>query len=616
MEQADRVGVNFKERNTATRLPWSKKETATRLPWSKKMEKFFMMRLQIRILIVTLTIIGTTATGHAFEPGLPPESAAAAAAAAYQHPGLTTLPSPGLDLPAPATVPAQPQAADYSKNLKSDVFGANLFTGAFASQGASLFNPDYVVAIGDMLQVRLWGAFSYDALLTVDPQGNVFLPNIGPMQVAGVRNQDLQRVAEKSVGKVFRSNVSSYVSIATAQPVRVFVGGYVNRPGLYSGTSMASLLYYLDLAGGIDTERGSFLNVQVKRGEEVRATVNLYDFLLAGRMPLIQLSAGDVIFVNSRQNTVKVGGLAENSKRFEFTDTARTVADLARLAKPFAQATHVRVVRNSGSVRNVEYYPLDAASRVAIQNGDEVDFTADKKAGTITVRVEGEHLSAQEYVLPNGARFGEVIKQVTLSERSDAVNVQLFRTSVRERQKAMFATALKSLESSVLTARSATSDEARLRKEEADLILKWIDRARAVTPSGQVVIATVAGRDELPLENGDVIRIPAKDGLVLINGEVLFPTTIVFNEKIEVEGYIERCGGFTQNANTSRVVVAHRDGSFDEGRGRSFFGSNVVRPGDEILVLPKIDVKAVQIVKELTQMLFQIAMTAKVVVGL
>jgi len=570
-----------------------------------------MMRLQIRILFVAMAISGVAATGYSLEFGLPLDSGATGSQS-FAMPA-SAMPAPAA--PSSATLSALPQVADYTANLKSDVFGANLFTGAFASQGASLFNPDYVVAIGDKIQARLWGAFFYDALLTVDPQGNIFLPNIGPVRVSGVRNQDLQRVAEISVAKVFRSNVSSYVSIAAAQPVRVFVGGYVNRPGLYSGTSMASLLHYLDLAGGIDTERGSFLNVQVKRGEEVRATVNLYNFLLEGRMPLIQLSEGDVIFVNSRQNIVKVSGLAENAKRFEFNDTARTIADLARLAKPLAQATHVRVTRNTGVVKNSEYYPLEEGARVALQNGDEVEFTADKKTGTITVRVEGEHLSSQEYVLPNGARFGELIKQVKLSERSDAINVQLYRLSVRERQRAMFATALKSLESSVLTARSATSDEAVLRKEEADLILKWIDRAKTIIPSGQVVVAA-AGRDDLLLENGDMINIPAKDGLVLINGEVLFPTTIVFNAKIDVEGYIDRCGGFTQNANTSRVVVAHRDGSFDEGRGRTFFGSNMVRPGDEILVLPKIDVKATQIVKDLTQILFQIAMTTKVVMGL
>lgn len=192
-----------------------------------------------------------------------------------------------------------PQAFDYSANANSEVFGAQLFTGSFARPGATQFNPDYLIATGDRLQVRIWGGFTFDTVLAVDPQGNIFLPHVGPVKVLGVRNQDLQKSVDVAVRRVFRSNVFSYASLAAAQPVRVFVGGFVHRPGLYNGTSMDSLLHYLDQAGGIDPERGSFLEVQVKRGEQVRSTVNLYDFLLDGRIPLLQLGDGDVIFTNS-----------------------------------------------------------------------------------------------------------------------------------------------------------------------------------------------------------------------------------------------------------------------------------------------------------------------------
>jgi protein involved in polysaccharide export with SLBB domain len=525
------------------------------------------------------------------------------------------------DQSVPVTPP--PQATDYTTNLSSDVFGANLFTGAFARQGATQFNPDYAVAVGDKIQVRLWGAFNFEAPLIVDPKGNIFLPHAGPVLVMGVRNQDLQRVVEAAVGRAFRANVSSYANLAAAQPVRVFVGGFVNRPGLYSGTSMDSLLHYLDQAGGIDPERGSFLNVQVKRGEQVRVTANLYEFLLNGTMPLVQLADGDVIFVAPRQNTVKVGGLAENAKRFEFTDSASSVADLIEIAKPRAAATHVRVVRNTGAVKSVEYYPLSEAASVSLQNGDELDFTADKKPGTITVRVEGEHLSAQEYVLPYGTRMGELIRQIQFSERSDKDSLQLFRQSVKERQARLLDTSLRSLETTALTARSGTSDEARLRKEEAELILQWVDRAKKVEPRGQVVIAQTAGIDDLLLENGDIIRVPTKDGLVLVSGEVLFPNAIAFDRSLSLDDYIRRAGNYTQNADAARVVVAHRDGSFSEARGQkgSFSlgdDSNDVplRAGDEILVLPKIDVKSRQIWKDMTQIIYNVAVSAAVVLGL
>jgi protein involved in polysaccharide export with SLBB domain len=392
--------------------------------------------------------------------------------------------------------------------------------------------------------------------------------------------------------------------------VRIFVTGYVSRPGLYNGTSMDSLLHYIDLAGGIDPERGSFLNVQVKRGNTVRATISLYDFLLQGRIPLVQLGDGDVIVIGARQNVVRVVGMAENARRFEFDRPALTIGELSTLAKPNAQVTHVRVTRNSGIVKNTEYFVLGDAAAVTIGNGDDVEFIADKKPGTITVRVEGEHASAQEYVLPYGTRLNQLLSRISFSDRSDVGSLQLFRLSVRDRQKAMLETSMKSLESTILTARSGTSDEARLRKDEADLILQWVARARKIQPAGQVLIAQGSSRDKLLLENGDVIRVPPRDGLVLVSGEVLFPNAIVYESNLKVEDYIQRAGGYTQNAENSRVVVAHRDGSFDRTQQAA------MRAGDEVLVLPKVDVKSRQIWKDLTQVIYQIAVSAKVVFGL
>ena len=572
------------------------------------------MRL-LRRLTLLLFWLAAIAQAQTMPSFLAAPAASGTAAATATAP-LRSSASPLAPASVPEITPTTPQGFDYRANLQSDVFGAQLFTGAFARQGATQFNPDYAIAGGDTLQVRLWGAFEFDSQLTVDPQGNIFLPHVGPVQVRGVRNQDLQGVMDTAVRKVFRANVNSYASLAAAQPVRVFVGGFVYRPGLYSGTSMDSLLLYLDQAGGIDPDRGSFLNVQIKRGAQVRATINLYDFLLDGRLPLIQLGNGDVIFVSPRASTVKVSGLAENAKQFEFANSPPTVAELARIAKPRAQATHVRVIRNTGTVRNTEYFPLEQAVNVKLQHGDEVEFTADKKPGTITVRVEGEHLSAQEYVLPYGTRLGALLSRIELNERSEVQSVQLFRLSVRERQKQLLATSLRSLESSLLTARSGTSEEARLRKDEAELTLQWVERAKQIEPLGQVLIAQATQRDDLLLENGDVVRIPTRDGLVLVSGEVLFPNAVAHQIGLSLKDYIERAGGYTQSADNSRVVVAHRDGSFEQADATRLIANTAVRPGDQVLVLPKVDEKQRQFWKDLTQIIFQIALSAKVVFGL
>jgi len=540
--------------------------------------------------------------------GLVPSGGSSSDAAASRSGAAVPMQTPVL--------PQAPQTADYTANLNSDVFGANLFTGNFARAGATQFNPDYLVAVGDRIHLRLWGGFTFDSVAAVDPQGNIFLPQVGPIKVLGIANKNLQQQVEAAVRRVFRANVYSYASLAAAQPVRIFVGGNVMRPGLYNGTSMDSLLNYLDQAGGIDPERGSFLTVQVKRGSSVRATFNLYDFLLKGQLPLLQLNDGDVIFVPPIANRVRVSGLVNNAKRFEFAQGSETVAQLMQLAKPQAQATHVRIARNTGTVKNTEYYPLQEANALALQNGDELEFTADKKPGTITVRVEGEHMNSQEYVLPYGTRLGSLMQSIQTSADAEPESIQLFRQSVKDRQKEMLATSLRSLETALLTARSGSVDEARLRQEEANLTLQWVERAKKVEPTGQVQIAQAAQRDNMLLENGDIIRIPRKDGLVLVSGEVLFPNAVAFDGSLSLKEYIDRAGGFTQSADNARVVVAHRDGAFEQVDMSKLFANASIKAGDQVLVLPKMDEKKRQFWKDMTQIMYQIAISAKVVLGL
>jgi protein involved in polysaccharide export with SLBB domain len=220
-------------------------------------------------------------------------------------------------------------------------------------------------------------------------------------------------------------------------------------------------------------------------------------------------------------------------------------------------------------------------------------------------------------VLPYGTRLGKLLSLIQLTPDAEAQSVQLFRQSVKQRQKDMLATSLRSLEAALLTARSGSTDEARLRKEEADLTLQWVDRAKQIEPLGQVVVAQATQRDDLLLENGDILRIPRKDGLVLVSGEVLFPNAVAHQTNLALGDYISRAGGFTQTADNARVVIARRDGSFDQVDAASSASTNTtVRPGDHVLVLPKVDEKKRQFWKDMTQIIYQIAVSAAVVFGL
>ena len=501
----------------------------------------------------------------------------------------------------------------------SEVFGAWMFAGKFAEQSFTGFNPDYLLGVGDRISLKLWGAYEIEEQLTVDAQGNIFIPRVGPVNVLNVRNDKLNKVIQTKVKRIYKKNVNVYANLESAQPVKVFVTGYVKQPGLYDGLSSDSVLYYLDKAGGIDPARGSFLDVQVLRGGKPRHQLNLYNFLLKGEMAPVQFVDGDTVVVGARRHTVLVEGLVENPFRFEFSEALVSLDNVLSLAHSNPEATNVRVVRNLGSVRNVDYYSLGQVRGVKVYDGDEVIVTADKKPGTIAVRVEGEHGGKQEFILPYGTTFGVLLNKISFNTRSNRSAVQLFRRSVKDRQKVMLESSLQSLQASVLTARSATNEEANLREQEAALILKWIERARDVEPRGQVVLNASETVNNIVLENGDLVRVPPKTHLVMVHGEVLFPNAVVYDESGDLEDYIRQAGGYTQGANTSQVLVMHADGSFDRAKSKGWRNKYMVaevRSGDEILVLPKIDLKKLQVTKDITQVMYQLALSAAVVLAL
>lgn len=509
----------------------------------------------------------------------------------------------------PVTPPVAPPAI-VRQRLACEPFGCFLFGGDFANEKSPVFSPEYVIAIGDKLSIKLWGSVDYEQVHVVDAQGNIFLPKVGPVTVAGVKNRDLTAVLMRSLRTVYVNNVSLYAGLLETQPVMVYVSGGVIRPGAYGGTSANSLMYYLDRAGGIDPASGSYLDLAVIRGNLKVRTFSLYDFVLKGEVPAFQFNDGDTILVGPRRKTVKVDGLVANPYRFEFSSDTIRASDLLHMAGARPDATHLRIARNQRKTRDVEYYPLQAAAATTINDGDEVVLLSDKNNGTITIRLEGEHLGAREVALPYGARLQEALNLVRLAPTADKEAIQLFRTSVAQRQKEMLLQSLRTLEVSVLTARSATAEEAKLRKDEADLFLKWIERAKEIQPKGQVVI-TGGDPKGIILENGDIIKIPSDNALVMVHGEVLFPSTLAYRPDMTVEDGIEQSGGYAQSSGTSRIVVLRRDGSFLlAGAG------DRLHKGDEVLVLPKVETKFLQFTKDVMTILYQIAVSAAVVLKL
>lgn len=493
----------------------------------------------------------------------------------------------------------------------SRMFGAQLFNGTSADSGASIgFNPSYVVSLGDTIQVRLWGAFNFDGALPVDPKGNIFVPNIGPLKVAGVPNGQLNALVTAKVKEVYQSNVNVYASLLQAQPVKVFVTGYVKNPGLYGGVASDSLLSYLSKAGGVDSERGSYVDISIKRGKSTRSHINLYDFLLNGTLNLSQFSDGDTIVVGPRKYTFSVDGDVYNSYDFEFASRSISVDEALSWARPKPGATHFTIVRQQGTEKRTEYYPLSGSAGRTLQDGDKLIVSSDRYAGTIQVRIEGAHSGEHALVLPYGATMKQVLTQLRPNSMSQMNSIQLYRQSVAIRQKDMLNLELQKLEQASLSSQSSTQEESQLRMQEAQLVSRFVVKARQVVPKGQVVL-NEQNIDSVLLEDGDVIKIPEKTSLVMVHGEVLFPNAISWEGKLDAEDYIEKCGGLTQKSGQSKIIVIHQNGS-------AMDADNVgdLAAGDEIMVLPKYESKNIEVTRGISTILYQLAVAAKVILDI
>ncbi|WP_157953879.1 polysaccharide biosynthesis/export family protein [Microbulbifer sp. A4B17] len=489
------------------------------------------------------------------------------------------------------------------------VFGQSLFQGAFKDQPFSGFNPDYRISVGDQVNLQLWGAYSFSATLPVDPKGNIFVPEVGPVHVAGVKNGVLNDFVLRHVKRVFKNNVQAYANLEASQPVKVFVTGYVSSPGLYNGFSSDSILYYLDSAGGIDELSGSFVDIKVMRqGAEIQK-INLYSFLVDGIMPALQLRNGDVVVVGARNGSVTVEGAVQQAAQMEFTGPYTQLGEMLLVTKPDPQANFARITQVVDGIQQAKYMPLADAMTARLYPGAQVELVRDNDIQSISIRVSGELDGPATYVLPYGATLDQLLAQLDFRDNADKDSIQLYRNSVAERQRAALDRSLDALQMEVLTRQPNTDLEKTAQKDNAMMIQNFIEQARKAKPRGQVVIANNPNAASMLLEDGDELVVPIKSSTVSIVGEVIFPTSLVYNKKRTLEDYIELAGGFANNANRDELVILHLDGTIsriDDGDFDNRLGDRL-RPGDEIMVMPKIQSSELQVTKDVTEILYRIA---------
>lgn len=496
------------------------------------------------------------------------------------------------------------------------VFGHTLFNGSFSNNKQHRYNPNYLINIGDLVNLKLWGAFDFEASIPVDSQGNIFVPKVGTIKIAGVRNDQLSQTIQEKIKHVYQQNVHIYADLGNYQPVSVFVTGAVNKPGLYEGLSSDSIIQFLDKARGIESKYGSFRKITVLRENKPIREFDLYNFLLNGELDLFQFQMGDVISVGSVEYYVEINGDVKRPYRFEMKEPSVTLGEIMKVAVLNPTATNFTITRwNQDNEQSISIHSIKENADMRINSGEVIEFLPDHNAKTIEIKISGEHLNLHNLVVQKGTTLKELFEQIKPSELSNVEAFQLYRKSVAEQQKKLLESQLKDLEAKTLTTGSMSNEEALIRKQEAQLVLNFIERARQVELKGQVVINKATDLEDIILEDQDEIYIPKKNHMVIVQGEVMLPGAQSYVADMSFDEYINSCGGYSFRADESNVLIIKQNGRVLSYDSSSWFGETYqVVPGDSILVLGKVESKYLQVVKDITQILYQIAVGAAVVI--
>lgn len=491
-------------------------------------------------------------------------------------------------------------------NSYASPFGSDIFKGGFDNNRSGQMNAEYKVVAGDRVALKLWGQVELERSLTVDTAGNVFIPQVGPVKVKGLNQSQLQSKIQKKVSSYYGDEVDVYALIENPLPIHISVTGFVNSPGLYAGDAVEGPLYFLSKAGGI-SEDGSFREVNlIRKGKKV-AEFDLYQLYQNGVLPAVDLKSNDTLFVTKRKPVVLVQG------EIEIELVREKVSGKVILEKVnFPEVTNVLLESFSGGEKKTQYLSIGKFEETDVYGGDKVFFKKDVDSAGVTIKLEGSFKGESIITVDAGAKLIDILKTIRVDKSlADYSNIYLKRELVAKAQAKSIEKSLNRLEESFLRASSDTKEESMIRAEEAKLISSFVERARSIQPDGRMTVSESGEIRNITLLDGDVIVIPERTDTVQLTGEVLIPQTVVFNSETSVEDYIKKAGGLRDSADSERIMVVKANG---EVFAASDYAS--IQSGDEIMVLPKTPVKNIQAAMSITQIMYQVAVAAKVMLDL
>ena len=425
----------------------------------------------------------------------------------------------------PSDASQAPSSADSSAYFNGKrVFGRDIFNTRLLSFEPNMniaTPPTYVLGPGDQVFIDVYGASQKTEQLTVSPEGTVTVPGFGPVHVSGLTVSAANARLRSSLGSRYSSS-RVQLTVGQTRTILVNVMGEVKTPGTYTLSAFSSVFHALYLAGGT-TSIGTLRDIRVFRGGRQVASVDVYDYILNGRLSgNIRLQENDVIVVGPYQCMVDVTGGVKRPMYYEMKPS-ESVGTLVKYAGGFtgdAYRGSVRVVRKAGSgysVHTVDEFDLNTF-RVA--DGDSVSVDGLLHRYDNMVEVRGAVFRPGMYELGSGTSTVR-----SLVERASGVTEDAF------------------------------TGRAVLHRMRADRTLEVLP-----VDLGGILAGTAA---DVPLRNEDVLFVPTQSELqsqrtVTVYGEVLYPGDYVFAANETIEDLILQAGGLTDAASTARVDVSRR----------------------------------------------------------
>jgi protein involved in polysaccharide export with SLBB domain len=290
---------------------------------------------------------------------------------------------PAWQTAAPPEPPTEFQEfVEQSAGQLLPLFGRDLFRKApttFAPADRVPVTPEYTLGPGDQLLVRGWGQIDLNVSPVVDRSGAVYIPQVGELNVAGLRFAQVQDYVKSAVGRVYR-NFDLSVNLGQLRSIQVFVVGHARQPGAYTISSLSTLVNAIFASGGPDS-RGSMRRIRLTRLDRPAIEFDLYDLLLAGdKSTDVRLLPGDVIHIPPVGPQVAVTGSVNTPAIYELKK-GTTLADALEIAgglTPVASRRTALIERIDNSSRRVLEVPLEngAPSTTPLRDGDVVKIRA------------------------------------------------------------------------------------------------------------------------------------------------------------------------------------------------------------------------------------------------